>query len=42
MDKNGVKQYKTSIIVETIEVANRKSMVEQEPTLAPSDYNELD
>lgn len=39
MDKNGVKQYKTSIIVETIEVANRKSMV---PTLAPSDYNELD
>lgn len=42
IDKNGVKQYKTSIIVETIEVANRKSMVEVEPTLAPSDYNELD
>ena len=35
IDKNGVKQYKLSIIVEVIEVV-------KEPTLAPSDYNEID
>lgn len=42
MDKNGVKQYRTSIIVEAIEVANRKSMVVEEPTLAPTTYDEVD
>lgn len=41
MDKNGVKQYRTSVIVEAIEVGNRKSMVE-EPTLAPTTYDEVD
>lgn len=35
IDKNGVKQYRTSIIVECIEVV-------KEATLAPTNYNEMD
>lgn len=42
VDKNGVKQYKVSMIIELLEIANRKSTIEQEPTLAPSNYDEID
>lgn len=41
MDKNGVKQYKTSMIVENIEIENKQSVVE-EPTLSPTSYDEID
>lgn len=36
IDKNGVKQYKISIIVEAFEIANR------EPMLSPTTYDEVD
>lgn len=42
IDKNGVKQYKISLIVELMEVANRTSTIQEEPTLGPATFDDLE